>query len=140
LGLILLLTLIFQGNVMAAENNNNGEIVDTSDHIYSYDEMMDDIQQLGDTYPGLMYVSSVGTSLDDRMIFQIDTNGDSTCQSREFCQKVADSLQAIVDGSEPAEFAIVTKELYDRYCKMEERAVMDATIAIFLREVQGAEY
>ena len=71
LGLILLLTLIFQESVMAAENNNNGEIVDTSDHIYSYDEMMDDIQQLGDTYPGLMYVSSVGTSLDDRMIFQI---------------------------------------------------------------------
>ena len=80
------------------------------------------------------------TDMLDRMIFQIDTNGDSTCQSREFCQKVADSLQAIVDGSEPAEFAIVTKELYDRYCKMEERAVMDATIAIFLREVQGAEY
>ena len=77
------------------------------------------------------------TDMLDRMIFQIDTNGDSTCQSREFCQKVADSLQAIVDGSEPAEFAIVSKVLYDRYCDLEENAVMEAVLKALLKEADS---
>ena len=77
------------------------------------------------------------TDMLDRMIFQIDTNGDSTCQSREFCQKVADSLQEIVDGSEPAEFAIVSKSLYDRYCDLEETAVMEAVLKALLKEEKG---
>ena len=70
-GLLLLMTLFSTGSVMAAENPGDGEIVDTSDHIYSYEEMMIDIQQLGEKYPEHMQVSSVGTSLDNRMIFQI---------------------------------------------------------------------
>lgn len=70
-GLILLLTLICSGSVMAADVNGQEEIVDTSDHIYSYAEMMEDIQQLGNKYPDLIQVSSVGTSLDNRIIFQI---------------------------------------------------------------------
>lgn len=71
LGLIMLLTLFGSGNVMAAEVHKNEEIVDTTDHIYSYDEMMVDIQQLGEKYPDLIQVSAVGTSLDNRIIFQI---------------------------------------------------------------------
>lgn len=71
LGLILLLTLFGSGSVMAAESNENIEIVDTSDHIYSYEEMMGDIQQLGEKYPEYIHVSGLGTSLDDRIIFQI---------------------------------------------------------------------
>ena len=71
MGLILLLSMLCCGNVMAANAVGNEEIVDTSDHIYSYVEMMEDIQQLGAKYPGLIQVSSVGTSLDNRFIFQI---------------------------------------------------------------------
>lgn len=77
------------------------------------------------------------TDMLDRLIFLLDSNGDSICESREFCQKIARSLQAIVDGSAPAEFAIVTRTLYDQYCKLEEMAVMDATIAALLKEAQG---
>ncbi len=77
------------------------------------------------------------TDMLDRLIFLIDTNGDSRCQSREFCQKVANSLQAIVDGSEPAEFAIVSKALYDQYCALEERAVMETMLRALFKEAQG---
>lgn len=71
LGLILLLILFCSGSVTASESNVTEEIVDTSDHIYSYTEMMEDIQKLGETYPDLIQISSVGMSLDDRIIFQI---------------------------------------------------------------------
>ena len=77
------------------------------------------------------------TDMQGRLLFRIDTNGDSICESRDFCQRIADSLQAIVDGSEPAAFAIATKALYDEYHKLEERAIQDATIAIILREIQN---
>ena len=77
------------------------------------------------------------TDMLDRLIFNIDSNGGSRCQSRDLCQKVARSLQAIVDGSEPAEFAIVTRSVYDEYCWLEEKAVMDATIAALLKEARG---
>ena len=71
LGLILLLAFLCSSSVMAAEISEDKEIVDISDHIYSYTEMMEDIEQLGEKYPDRIQVSSVGTSLDDRMIFQI---------------------------------------------------------------------
>ena len=74
------------------------------------------------------------TDLQGRLLFRIDTNGDSTCESREFCQRIADSLQAIVGGSEPAEFAIVSKLLYDSYCALEEKAMMDALLKALLKE------
>ena len=77
------------------------------------------------------------TDMLDRLIFQVDTNGDSTCKNREFCQRIADSLQAIVDGSELAEFPIVSKALYDRYCALEENAVMEAVLKALLKEADS---
>lgn len=77
------------------------------------------------------------TDMRDRLIFRIDTNGNSNCRDRDFCRQIARALQAIVDGSEPAEFAIVTRRVYDEYCRLEEKAVMDATIAALLKEAQG---
>lgn len=77
------------------------------------------------------------TDMRDRLIFRIDTNGNSSCRDRDFCQQVARSLQAIVDGSEPTEFAIVSKALYDRYCDLEENAVMEAVLKALLKEADS---
>lgn len=67
-------------------------------------------------------------------LFRVDTNGDSTCQCRELCQKIADSLQAILDGSEPAEFSIVSRSLYDRYCDLEENALLEMMLKALLKK------
>lgn len=76
------------------------------------------------------------TDMLDRMILNIDTQGGDENQNREVCEKVARSLQAIIDGSAPAEFAIVTKQLYDQYCALEEMAVMEAAITMLLKEAE----
>lgn len=76
------------------------------------------------------------TDMQEKLLFRMDTNGDSTCQSREFCQKIADSLQAIADGSEPAEFSIVSKSLYDRYCGLEEEVLMEMILKALLKEAK----
>ena len=68
---VFLLGMLFPVRTLAAELPPLGEIVDTSEHIYSYFEMMEDIGRLGEQYPDRIQVSSVGNSLDGRMIFQI---------------------------------------------------------------------
>ena len=76
------------------------------------------------------------TDMLDRMILNIDAQGGEGNQNREMCERVARSLQAILDGSELVQFPIVTRELYDKYCALEEMAVMEATIAMLLREAE----
>ena len=71
IGFVLLMVMLFPNMAMAQNTESAGSIVDTSEHIYSYVEMMEDIGQLGTKYPDLIQVSSIGTSLDNRMIFQI---------------------------------------------------------------------
>lgn len=71
IGAIFLLGMLFPGTALATQKVSSEEIVDTSDHIYSYMEMMEDIGLLGAKYPDKIQVSSVGNSLDNRMIFQI---------------------------------------------------------------------
>ena len=71
IGFILLMVMLFPKMAMAQNTEPAGSIVDTSEHIYSYMEMMEDIGLLGAKYPDLIQVSSIGTSLDNRMIFQI---------------------------------------------------------------------
>ena len=71
IGFILLMVMLFPNMAMAQNTEPAGSIVDTSEHIYSYVEMMEDIGQLGIKYPDLIQISSIGTSLDNRMIFQI---------------------------------------------------------------------
>ncbi|MBQ8591359.1 MAG: hypothetical protein IJ485_01210 [Lachnospiraceae bacterium] len=46
-------------------------IVDTSNHIYSYDEMVVDIALLKEKYPDKIEISSVGASVDGRAIHQV---------------------------------------------------------------------
>jgi len=49
----------------------NTDIVDRSKHIYSFAEMQEDIGLLAEKYPDRIEVSSVGTSVDGRAIYQI---------------------------------------------------------------------
>ena len=71
ISLILVLTMLFPSTVFAANEPVTGDIVDTSNHTYSYFEMLEDIQYLGQTYPTLMQVSIIGASADNRAIYQI---------------------------------------------------------------------
>lgn len=74
------------------------------------------------------------TDLRDRMLLNIDARGGSEVQNRDLCQRVVCSLQAILNGSTPAEFVIVTRELYDRYRPMEGVVEMEAAIARLMEE------
>lgn len=74
------------------------------------------------------------TDMQGRMLLSIDSKGGDKNGNRELCEKVANSLQAILDGSEVAYFPIVTKALYDQYRALEERAVMETLITVLLKE------
>ena len=73
------------------------------------------------------------TELQGKLLLSIDARGGEGNESRELCEKVANCLQAIIDGSELAQFSIVTKELYDKYCALEGRGVVETLIAVLLR-------
>lgn len=71
------------------------------------------------------------TDMMDRLI--LDTAGGfiENCPNQELCRQVVASLAPLQMGdSEPEEFPIVAREQYDRYCQMEEEAVMRAEIAM----------
>ena len=71
------------------------------------------------------------TDMMDRLI--LDTAGGfiENCPNQKLCRQVVASLAPLQMGdNEPEEFPIVTREQYDRYCQMEEEAVMRAEIAM----------
>jgi g-D-glutamyl-meso-diaminopimelate peptidase len=47
------------------------EIVDTSDHTYTYTEMVEDLALLAQRYPDKIGITSIGTTADQRTIFQV---------------------------------------------------------------------
>lgn len=71
LGLAIMLGMFFPHMSLASEVVQKGDIVDTSEHLYSYVEMTEDIQQLGERYPDKIQVSVIGHSVDNRMILQV---------------------------------------------------------------------
>lgn len=66
-----LMCMLFRGTVYAKEAILSGEIVDTTEHIYTYTEMENDIFKLTQKYPE--YISSVpiGISYDARHIWEV---------------------------------------------------------------------
>lgn len=71
------------------------------------------------------------TDMLDRLI--LDTAGGfiNNCPNQELCKQILPILAPIQMGeAEPEEFPIVTRELYDRYCQMEEEAVMRAEMTM----------
>lgn len=71
------------------------------------------------------------TDMVDRLI--LDTAGGfiNNCPNQELCRQILPILAPIQMGeTEPKEFPIVTRELYDKYCQLEEEGVMRAEIAM----------
>ena len=77
------------------------------------------------------------TDMLDRKLMNIDLKGGTDNYNKDLCQRVARSLQAIMNGSEPASFVVVTRQLYNQYCAMEELAVMEKTIEMLIREEEA---
>jgi g-D-glutamyl-meso-diaminopimelate peptidase len=65
-----ILILAFVSPIIARAEDTNVEIVDTSDHIYTYDEMVEDLFGLAYKYPGCLWVNSIGVTADQRPIYQ----------------------------------------------------------------------
>lgn len=74
------------------------------------------------------------TDMQGRMLLSIDSNGGEGNEDRELCGRVANSLQAILDGSELVQFPIAPKVLYEQYRALEERAVVETLITVLLKE------
>lgn len=68
ISLTLILTMLLSTTVLAAPNE---EIVDASKHTYSYTEMCEDLNLLAEKYPEKMSLSTIGTSVDGRAIYQV---------------------------------------------------------------------
>lgn len=69
------------------------------------------------------------TDMLDRLI--LDTTGGfiNNCPNQELCKNIISLLALIQIGEKEAtEFPMVTRELYEQYTDMEERAVMEAEI------------
>ncbi len=69
------------------------------------------------------------TDMLDRLI--LDTVGGfiNNCPNQELCKNIIPLLASIQMGEKEAtEFPMVTRELYEQYTDMEERAVMEAEI------------
>lgn len=108
----------------AAEDN----IVDESNHVYSYDEMVADIQQLDEKYPDRIEVSTIGTSVDSRPIYQIVIGSKnaknaifvmSTIHGREWMNSwmLMDSLEVSLDNwNNPAPCGETFKDVFNDCC------------------------
>lgn len=68
--LTLLIMALSSVNILAATPELPKNIVDTSKHNYSFAEMQEDLNQLAQKYPDQLKVSTVGTSVDGRAIYQ----------------------------------------------------------------------
>lgn len=71
------------------------------------------------------------TDMLDRLI--LDTAGGfiNTCPNQELCKQILPILAPIQMGeTEPEEFPIVTREVYDRYCQMEDELVTQAEMSM----------
>lgn len=71
------------------------------------------------------------TDMLDRLI--LDTAGGfiNNCPNQELCRQILPNLIVIQTGAvEATEFPLVTREVFDEYCQMEEEAVMEAEISM----------
>ena len=69
--LIPLLLMLFTTPVYASGTNIPKDVVDTSNHNYSFAEMQEDINLLTQKFPDKVSASVIGTSVDRRAIYQV---------------------------------------------------------------------
>lgn len=122
--LLLLSLLTISFSTLFAED----KIVDTSNHIYTYDEMVDDITKLDEKYPDRIEVSTIGTSVDNRGIYQIILGNknaknaiyiQSTIHGREWMNTwvLMESLEKHLDNwNEIAPHGITYGEVFNNCC------------------------
>ena len=105
LSFIVTLSLVFPCTAFAEEEH----VVDESNHIYTYEEMVADIQRLNEKYPDRVEVSTIGNSVDKRPLYQVILgNKDaknaifimSTIHAREWMNTwvLMDSLEICLDN------------------------------------------
>lgn len=71
------------------------------------------------------------TDMMDRLILNTAGGFIENCPNQELCRQVVAVLAPIQMGdSEAEEFPFVPREQFDRYCQMEEEAVMQAEISM----------
>lgn len=104
-----LLTIIIWSVSSMTVFANEANIVDESNHTYTYDEMISDINELDQKYPDRIEISVIGNSVDERPIYQIvlgDKNSKnaifimSTIHGREWMNSwvLMDSLEICLDN------------------------------------------
>lgn len=71
--LVLLISLLMSNTVFAsaAVSDVEKDVVNTSKHNYTFEEMQADLNVLAQKYPDQIKLSSIGTSVDDRAIYQV---------------------------------------------------------------------
>ncbi|MBO5389234.1 MAG: hypothetical protein J6A59_14110 [Lachnospiraceae bacterium] len=69
LSICMILTILLGTMTVYAVDNN--DIVDTSNHTYTFQEMEEDIKLLTEKHPDKISVSTVGTSVDGRALYQV---------------------------------------------------------------------
>lgn len=71
------------------------------------------------------------TDMQDRLILNTIGSFIDQCPNQELCRKILPNLIVIQTGEvEASQFPIVTREMFDEYCDMEEEAVMEAEISM----------
>lgn len=67
----------------------------------------------------------------DRLILNTIGGFIDYCPDQDLCKKILPNLIVIQTGEvEAAKFPIVTREMFEEYCDMEEQAVMEAEISM----------
>lgn len=71
------------------------------------------------------------TDMQDRLTLNTIGGFIDYCPDQDLCRKILPNLIVIQRGEmEAAKFPIVTREMFEEYCDMEEEAVMEAEISM----------
>lgn len=71
------------------------------------------------------------TDMQDRLILNTIGGFIDYCPDQDLCRKILPNLLVIQRGEvEAAKFPIVTREMFEEYCDMEEQVVMEAEISM----------
>lgn len=118
---------IFGSDCRLLRTNRKTNIVKATSAPYTYDDMSEDIERLWARYPELMEYSIIGTTADNRNIYDIvlgDHYADkqiviqASCHAREYMTSllVMEQLEYCLNGYYTEEYnGVLFKELFDEY-------------------------
>lgn len=118
---------IFGSDCRLLRINRKTNIVKVTSAPYTYDDMSEDIERLWARYPELMEYSIIGTTADNRNIYDIvlgDPDADkqiviqASCHAREYMTSllVMEQLEYCLNGYYTEEYnGVLFKELFDEY-------------------------